>query len=94
VGKGTKLSELVMTELKSLDLPWHVDLDGRGHAKVFVAGRLAGVMHVSAGSGVNSRAALNVRAQIRRLVNELKAERGDESGLMNGGPVPPEAYKR
>lgn len=68
----TRLSPILETALSETGLPWALE-PGHGHVKIRLAGRLAGVVP----SGKNARdghkrAALNVRAQIRKIAAEME----------------------
>ncbi len=65
------IPSIVLREIETLGLPWRVEV-GRGHCKLYVAGRLEGVPGVNL-QDADRRAALNVRAQVRRIAARAAA---------------------
>jgi hypothetical protein len=65
-----RIPALVLAELDSCGLGWSLE-EGSRHLKIKVAGRLAGVLPKGSGT-VDARAVLNTRAQVRRLVSQLR----------------------
>ena len=57
----------LISALEATGLPWSLE-QGRGHIKIRLAGRLAGVMGVT--PSPRSRATLNVISQIKRIAGE------------------------
>lgn len=57
----------IIAALEATGLPWALE-QGRGHFKIRLAGRLAGV--VSVNPSPRSRASLNVISQIKRIAGE------------------------
>lgn len=68
------IPKAVMQEIEVAGAPWRVELGGR-HYKLFVHNRLAGIIPLGAKAGKQSadrRAELNTRAQVRRIIKEVK----------------------
>jgi hypothetical protein len=69
-----KLPGLLEQELDGCGLPWRLEQGGR-HVKLVVGERLAGIMPMGAKASATDkdrRAVMNLRAQVRRVVKELK----------------------
>jgi hypothetical protein len=69
------LPDVVARELEERGFPWEIKR-GHGSAKLFVAGRLAGVLPWRGTEG-DRRASLNIRAQIRRIADEAPSRKDD-----------------
>ena len=65
-----RLDPIVMSALEECGLPWEITPGGK-HNKIFVEGKLVGTLPRGTHTG-NTRAALNVRARIRRRSEELR----------------------
>ena len=73
-----RLPGLLERELEGCGLPWRLEQGGR-HVKLVVGERLAGIMPMGAKANATDkdrRAVLNLRAQVRRVVAELKGGNG------------------
>jgi hypothetical protein len=66
--------QIVVEEIERSGLPWRVEVGGR-HYKLIVADRLAGILPYSSKAQrkeSDQRAVLNMRAQVRRVIKELR----------------------
>ncbi|MEY4863790.1 MAG: hypothetical protein RLZ51_1885 [Pseudomonadota bacterium] len=64
----------VLSEIEQSGLPWRLEIGGR-HYKLIVADRLAGILPYSGKAQrqeSDQRATLNMRAQVRRIIREVK----------------------
>jgi hypothetical protein len=68
------LPKIVLHELQRSGLPWRLEIGGR-HYKLLVAERLAGILPYSGKAQRqerDKRAELNMRAQVRRVIKEVR----------------------
>lgn len=67
---------IVLEEIERSGLPWRLDVGGR-HYKLIVGDRLAGILPYSGKAQrqeADKRAELNMRAQVRRIIKEVRGE--------------------
>jgi hypothetical protein len=71
-----RLPDLLRTELEDCGLPWAVE-DGGKHYLLKIQGRLAAALPKGGKTRkqeCNLRSVLNIRSQVRRMVNDMKCE--------------------
>lgn len=61
----------IKTELEACGIPFRLEM-GRRHIKIFIGPKFAGILPSSGTSESNRRATLNIRAQVRRAIEEVK----------------------
>lgn len=68
------IPRIVLAEIEQSGLPWRLETGGR-HYKLIVGDRLAGILPFSGKAQrqqSDKRAELNMRAQVRRIIKEMK----------------------
>lgn len=66
------LPEELLFILRSSGHPWKIE-EGSKHQKIFLAGKLVGIWPKKGNPNSPNRGFINVRAQLRRAVKELRA---------------------
>ena len=67
-----RVPALIQEELETCGFPFNIE-QGTRHWKIFIEGKMCGIFP-KIGRSPNRRAEMNVRAQIRRYVRELKGQ--------------------
>lgn len=69
------IPKTILAELQRAEIPWRLETGGRHH-KLIVGGRLAGILPLGGraeGRSANLRAEMNLRTQVRRILQAVSA---------------------